>query len=138
MTRTANPGPVDAVHSPHVTLSPLAYADVALTDDFWHRVQAVNRTISLAHGYAMLEQAGNFANLRRAGGQNDGSEEGEFIGFWFADSDVYKWLEALAWELGRAPDHGFTGDGRRNHWLGRGGAAAKRLSQLVFPNCKAC
>ncbi len=104
MTRTANPGPVDAVHSPHVTFSPLAYADVALTNDFWHRVQAVNRTISLAHGYAMLEQAGNFANLRRAGDQNDGSEDGEFIGFWFADSDVYKWLEALAWELGRAPD----------------------------------
>jgi uncharacterized protein len=33
-------------------------------------------------------------------------EEGDFAGYWFADSDACEWLEAVGWELGRAPDAG--------------------------------
>ena len=32
-----------------------------------------------------------------------GQEDGEFVGMRYADSDLYKWLEALGWELARAP-----------------------------------
>ena len=50
-------------------------------------------------GYRQLETAGNFRNLRIAAG----TEQGEAVGPIFMDSDVYKWLEAVAWELGREP-----------------------------------
>jgi hypothetical protein len=71
-----------------------------ITGGFWAARRQVNREASLPHGFLMLEKAGNFRNLRIAAG----AESGEFTGFWFADSDVYKWQEAVAWELGNAPD----------------------------------
>ena len=57
-------------------------------------------TPSLHHCWEQLEAAGNFNNLRLAAG----SGEGEFRGMLFADSDVYKWLEAVAYDLAARPD----------------------------------
>ena len=65
----------------------------------WAERRRLNRELLLVEGARKLEEAGNFHNLRVAAGQ----EDGEFIGMRFADSDVYKWLEALGWELGREP-----------------------------------
>jgi DUF1680 family protein len=48
----------------------------------------------------MLERAGNLPNLRLAAGQAAGA----YTGRNFSDETVYKWLEALAWELGNGPD----------------------------------
>ena len=50
-------------------------------------------------GPEQLETAGNLHNLRFAAGIG----EGEAIGPIFADSDVYKWLEAAAWEYAPQP-----------------------------------
>ncbi|HET6743834.1 MAG TPA: beta-L-arabinofuranosidase domain-containing protein, partial [Kribbella sp.] len=55
---------------------------------------------AIPSGQDQLEKAGNLQNLRLAAGIG----EGEAIGPVFADSDVYKWLEAAAWEYGRNPD----------------------------------
>ncbi|MEV7632940.1 beta-L-arabinofuranosidase domain-containing protein [Microbacterium sp. NPDC089318] len=63
----------------------------------WHER---NREVTLPHGIAMLEEYGNLDNLRRLTGESDA----EFRGMLFADSDVYKTLEAAAWEMGRQPD----------------------------------
>ena len=60
--------------------------------------QERNATATLPHCTANLDTAGNLANLRRVAG--DGPDA--FAGMWFADSDVYKTLEAAAWELGRS------------------------------------
>jgi uncharacterized protein len=95
-----NAGPVDNRHSQQSVLYTLPQTAVHITSGFWANYQTINRTVSLPHGFAMLEQAGNLRNLRIAAG----SAEGDFAGYWFADSDVYKWLEAAGWELGRAPD----------------------------------
>jgi DUF1680 family protein len=67
---------------------------------FWAQRQATNRRVSLRHGYEMLTKAGNFHNLRLAAG----TETGDYMGMQFLDEDVYKWLEALAWEIGREAD----------------------------------
>ena len=48
----------------------------------------------------MLIKAGNFDNLRIAAG----SIKGNYRGYVFQDSDIYKWLEAVAWEMGKEPD----------------------------------
>jgi DUF1680 family protein len=73
---------------------------VTLTGGFWARWQDINRRVSLPHGLQMLEQAGNLDNLRLAAGLI----EGKFRGYVFQDSDVYKWLEAVAYELHVNPD----------------------------------
>ena len=62
--------------------------------------QRRNTDATLPHCTEQLERSGNLDNLRRAA---EGTS-GEFRGMWFADSDVYKTLEAAAWELGRGPN----------------------------------
>ena len=95
-----NAGPIDTTNSPYATLRTLDVQDVSLGEGFWGRRQAVNRSASLDHGYEKLESEGNFNNLRLAAGKG----EGEFRGMLFADSDVYKWLEAVAYDLAARPD----------------------------------
>lgn len=73
---------------------------VSLTGGFWADWQEVNRRTTLQHGYEMLEKAGNLNNLRIAAGQI----EGQYRGMVFQDSDVYKWLEAVGYELMIRPD----------------------------------
>ncbi|MBW7886431.1 MAG: glycoside hydrolase family 127 protein [Caldilineaceae bacterium] len=83
-------------------LQTLPYTAARITGGFWADQQRSNRQISLGHGYQMLEQAGNFHNLRLAAGRAEGAYRGRN----FYDEDVYKWLEALGWELGNAHDDG--------------------------------
>ena len=59
--------------------------------------QRVNHDVTILHGHRELERAGTFDNFRIAAGRQRGKRQGMV----FSDSDVYKWLEALAWELGR-------------------------------------
>ncbi|WP_198410825.1 glycoside hydrolase family 127 protein [Microbacterium halophytorum] len=82
-------------------LRPLGIDEVAITGGFWHERQRANRGATLAHVERWLEREGWIRNfdLAASGGiveQRRGRE--------FADSEVYKYLEAVAWELGRAPD----------------------------------
>lgn len=93
-------GPVDNSHSPNSYYRALSGEAVKLTSGFWAHRQAVNHKVSLKHGYAMLNKAGNIHNLKLAAGL----ESGNFRGINFYDETVYKWLEGLGWELGRAPD----------------------------------
>ena len=86
---------------------PVDARGVTVTGGFWKRRLDVNHERTIPHGFAQLEAAGNFHNLRLAAG-----EKGEYraLGqmfsspFPFLDSDVYKWLEAVGWERGRSDD----------------------------------
>lgn len=93
-------GCVDTSQSPYAHLKVLPLGNVRLNAGFWVAKQAVNQKVSLHYGFEMLEKAGNFHNLRLAAG----SIKGTYRGRNFLDSDVYKWLEAVAWELGNHPD----------------------------------
>lgn len=97
--QTAAPGPVDTTWSPWAALTPLGSTAVTLDGGLWARRQAVNRGSALPHGLRMLETAGNLENLRIAAGRSTGRYRGPV----FMDSDVYKWLEAAAYEIARAP-----------------------------------
>jgi DUF1680 family protein len=98
-------GPVGPLSETHSALRPLPLDAVALTGSgqlaAWQRV---NRDATLAHCVEQLEVSGALANLRIAAGR----ETGAFRGFVFADSDVYKVLEALGWEAGRAGAEAFA------------------------------
>lgn len=89
-------GPIDVQKSPHAKLQPLPEA-AKLHGGFAGKRQAANRNTSIPHGYEQLEKAGNFRNMRIAAGQ----ETGAFTGGWpFQDSDIFKFQEALGFEIG--------------------------------------
>ena len=82
-----------------VRLRPVDARGVAIRDGLLADRQRVNREVTLLRGAEELERAGTLDNLRIAAGRGSGERRGMV----FSDSDVYKWLEALAWERGREP-----------------------------------
>ena len=110
---TAN-GPVHPTAGATVPHRPLGWPDVqlagpdrptagtesGLAGGLLPRWQQRNREASLPLALRQLENAGNLDNLRSAvSGPADG-----YRGPVFMDSDVYKTLEAISWEVGRRPD----------------------------------
>jgi DUF1680 family protein len=81
-------------------LRALAGGAVRLEGGFWGARQLRNRETSLAHGFRMLEGAGNLHDLALAAGRAGGDYRGPL----FMDSDLYKWLEAAGYELARQDD----------------------------------
>jgi uncharacterized protein len=88
-------------------LSPIGSRDVTLDGGLWADRARTNRERSIGHGHAELDRVGNLANLRMAVGQPGryrALSEPLGVIYPFLDTDVYKWLEAVGWELGQAPD----------------------------------
>jgi DUF1680 family protein len=88
-------------------LRPLGPARARLAAGFLAERQRVNRTQTLPHGFAQLRRSGTLENLRLAAGADGryrAAADTSGATFPFLDSDVYKWLEGVGWELGRAPD----------------------------------
>lgn len=85
--------------SARVRLRPIDARGVVIEDGFLAERQRVNREVTLMHGFEQLERAGTLENFRIAAGRSSGERSGMV----FSDSDVYKWLEAVAWELQREP-----------------------------------
>jgi DUF1680 family protein len=85
--------------SARLRLRPIDGRGVVIRDGLLADRQRVNREVTLLRGAEELERAGTLDNLRIAAGR----ARGERRGMVFSDSDVYKWLEALAWEIGREP-----------------------------------
>jgi DUF1680 family protein len=82
-------------------LTPLSLSDVTITGGFWGRLQERNARATLPHLLHWLDRVGwlgNFDDVAagRAGDHRRGRE--------FTDSEVYKTLEAMAWQLSWAPD----------------------------------
>lgn len=97
-TTTAPQAPVAPTRG---TLRPLGQHDVRITGGFWGDRQRVNHTATLEHIGDRLESEGWLPNFDRAvaGTLPEGRRGREF-----SDSEVYKYLEALAWEIGRTDD----------------------------------
>jgi uncharacterized protein len=93
-------GPVAPRRSDTSVLRPLGLDEVVLRPGFWGERQRRNRTATLPHVRDRLEAAGNFANLRATAARDTSAAHRNMV---FADSDVYKWLEGVAWEQGRDP-----------------------------------
>jgi DUF1680 family protein len=88
-------------------LHPIDARGLRITGGLWADRLATNRERTIGHGLAQLEVSGalgNFRNAARGSGIYVGGSDDAGVAFPFIDSDVYKWLEAVGWELGRAPD----------------------------------
>lgn len=99
-TPSASPAPTSPTSEAVSALRPLGLDQVGLDPDgllgAWQRR---NAEATLPHCIEQLERDGALDNLRRVAAGDDQ----EHTGMWFSDSDVYKTLEAAAWEVGRNP-----------------------------------
>jgi DUF1680 family protein len=95
--RTAR-GPVSPTAAAATAHRPLDGDSVTLTGGLLGAWQQRNHEVSLPLALRQLETAGNLANLRLA---ISGATQG-YRGPAFMDSDLYKTLEAIGWELARA------------------------------------
>jgi DUF1680 family protein len=81
-------------------LRELSLTAVEIEDAFWSPRLEVNRTRTLDHVYKELELTECIRNFDIAGGK----AQGKFGGPWWADSDVYKWIEGASYILALHPN----------------------------------
>src|SRR4051812_35635575 len=93
------PGPVAPTPDASCRLRPVPLGAATITGGLWAARREVNGDVAVPFGRERLESAGNLDNLRIAAGTRTGQARGPV----FMDSDVYKWLEAAAWEYARRP-----------------------------------
>ncbi len=80
-------------------LRPLGITDVEITGGFWGSRQQVNSDATIQHCHDWMERLGWVGNFRAA---TEGRLPEDRKGVVFTDSDVYKLMEAAAWEVGRS------------------------------------
>jgi DUF1680 family protein len=91
---------VDTTKSAHARLRPVPVGAVTVQDEFWAPRMRRNQVATLPSQYRQLVKTGRLDNLLRVAGKHDGP----FMGRYFNDSDVYKWIEAASWALLSQPD----------------------------------
>ncbi|GAA4892037.1 glycoside hydrolase family 127 protein [Tessaracoccus lubricantis] len=103
-------------------LRPLGLGDVEILGGFWGERQALNASTLIAHAQEWMEKVGWIANFDHA---LDGTLVEKRRGREFSDSDVYKLMEAMAWE------HGRTGSAEMNE---RFEALTRRILPVQEPD----
>ncbi|MBB1483006.1 glycoside hydrolase family 127 protein [Tessaracoccus sp. MC1865] len=96
---------------------PLGIRDVDITGGFWAERQSLNASTLIAHAHDWMEKVGWIANFTWA---VEGTLPEKRRGREFSDSDVYKLMEAMAWE------HGRTGSAEMNDRF-------QSLAQRILP-----
>ena len=81
--------------SPHAKLRDVPVRAVTITGGFWGQRREINVTKSIPTMHDLLEANGRMNNFRRLVGKSTAAQ----IGPVFADSDVYKWTEAVGFVL---------------------------------------
>ena len=82
-------------------LRPLSLAQVRIDGGFWADMQSLNASAIIGHCETWMEKVGWIGNFDAA---VEGRLPSDRHGREFSDSDVYKLLEAMAWEVGRTQD----------------------------------
>lgn len=86
-------GPLDLRRSANAALRPAPVA--RLGPGFWGDRRQLNSDVRIPGAIARLTSAGNLHDLELAAGRASGAYRGDLP---FLDSDVYKWIEAAAWD----------------------------------------
>jgi DUF1680 family protein len=90
------PGSVQPSAGARAACRPLGHDAVRLDPGNWLGAwQVLNRAATIPHCVSELAESGSLDNLRRKTGEFGGPRRG----MWFSDSDVYKTLEGIGWEL---------------------------------------
>ena len=79
----------------------IGLGEMRLDGGFWGSRQETNARATLRHCYDWMERLGWLENFDRVA---NGETTAARPGWQFSDSEVYKLLEAVAWQLGQTPD----------------------------------
>ncbi|MCH8559231.1 MULTISPECIES: glycoside hydrolase family 127 protein [unclassified Nesterenkonia] len=80
---------------------PLPLTDIEFAGGFWGHRQSLNHNVTLPHIEEWIERSGWAKNFDHAGtGELPGKRQGRE----FSDSEIYKLLEGMAWEIARTGD----------------------------------
>jgi DUF1680 family protein len=82
-------------HSPRAVMHPVPIRAVKLGAGFWQERRRVNVERSIPTMFELLEAHGIVDNFRRLSGRKDAPRKGPL----YTDSDLYKWMEAVAFVL---------------------------------------
>ena len=88
-------GVLSVAHSPYAKLHTVPIRAVKMGDGFWSARRAINVEKSIPTMLAELEQHGVVDNFLRLEGKKDVPRRGPL----YTDSDIYKWMEAVAFVL---------------------------------------
>jgi DUF1680 family protein len=94
---------IDVSGSAHAALRPVPISAVTLDGGLWGERARVNAEVTLPSQRRLLEERGTLDNFRRAAG-GAAAAGLAFRGLEFADTDLYKWIEAASWVLAQRPD----------------------------------
>ena len=86
---------LDTSRSPKAVLHGVPVSAVRFGEGFWTARRKVNVDVSLPSLLVLFEEKGILDNFRRVSGRKDVARRGPL----YTDSDVYKWLEAVAFVL---------------------------------------
>ena len=110
------------VHPSTSTWRPLGADEIQVTGGIWGQKQRLNADTILEHCESWMERIGWIGNFDRAAAGTIGAGHS---GIEFVDSEIYKLLEAMAWELGR--EH--SGDLERRYQ-----ALVERVAAAQWPD----
>ena len=88
-------GILDLTHSPEAKMRDVPVKAVKMGDGFWAARMEVNVDKSIPTMLELLEQHGVMDNFRRLSGTKNAPRNGPV----YTDSDIYKWIEAVAFVL---------------------------------------
>jgi len=93
-------GILNLTHSPQAKMQDVPVHAVKVGEGFWAPRMRVNVEKSIPTMLDLLEQHGVMDNFRRLSGKKDVARRGPL----YTDSDIYKWMEAVAFVL-QSEDH---------------------------------
>ena len=88
-------GVLNLANSPYAKLRTVPVRAVTIEEGFWSKRRKTNVERSIPSMREQLEQHGRMDNFRRLVGKSSGPQKGPY----FADSDIYKWMESVGWAV---------------------------------------
>jgi uncharacterized protein len=88
-------GVIDLTNSPYAKLKTVPVKAVVIQDGFWSQRRKTNLAASIPSMHAELLEHGRMDNFLRLKGKSTEPQKGPV----FADSDIYKWTEAVGFQL---------------------------------------
>ncbi len=88
-------GVLNVVNSPHAKLHSVPVRAVTIEEGFWSKRRKINVESSIPSMLNELEHHGRMDNYLRLVGKSKEPQKGPF----YSDSDIYKWIDAVGWEL---------------------------------------
>jgi DUF1680 family protein len=106
-TRLTATGPAAPVLPSNGGLRPIGMRGSRIEDGYWAHRQQLNAEVMLRHCRSWMERSGWIGNFARAA---EGTVVGNRQGREFSDSEVYKLIEAMSWEVGRTGEADLEND----------------------------